>query len=143
VKRIRSSRKVRPKVDPQLSEHMRKIRSTNTRPEIAARKAAQQLGARFRLHARKLPGRPDLVFPDQKKVIFVNGCFWHQHPGCKLRSTPQCNLQYWLPKFARTRARDRENRSALKKLGWKQLVLWECQTRDGSRLLNKVAAFLK
>lgn len=138
--RASSSRRLR--VDSKLSEHMRSIRSTNTRPEIAARQVAKELGAHFRLHARKLPGRPDIAFPQQRKVIFVNGCFWHQHSGCRLRSTPQRNLEYWLPKFARTRARDRENRRGIKKLGWEYLVVWECQTRDLSKLRKRIAKFL-
>src|SRR5947209_220984 len=100
-----------------LSEHMRQIRSTNTGPELTVRKTAFGLGFRFRLHGKKLPGRPDLVFASKRKVIFVNGCFWHQHRGCYLQSTPSRNLEYWLPKFRRTKRRDRRNRRDLAALG--------------------------
>jgi DNA mismatch endonuclease (patch repair protein) len=108
---------------------MRAIRSKDMKPEMAVRRLIHRMGYRYRLHRHNLPGRPDLVFPGPRKVIFVHGCFWHQHPRCKLAHAPQSNLEYWRPKLARTRKRDRENRAALKAAGWDVLVVWECEIR--------------
>src|SRR5260221_5899097 len=116
---------------------MRRIRSVNTKPEMAVRKAAFGLGFRYRLHEKHLPGRPDLVFPSKRKVIFVNGCFWHQHARCHLQSMPSRNLTYWMSKFERTKVRDRKNRIDLRRLRWKYPVIWECEIRDGERLESR------
>src|SRR5688572_3387367 len=113
---------------------MRAIKSTHTKPELAVRKVAKNLGYRFRLHGKDLPGRPDLIFTRMRKVIFVNGCFWHQHRGCALHSIPSRNLDYWLPKFERTRRRDRRNKRDLTAKGWGYLVIWECQVNNIARL---------
>ena len=112
------------------SAHMRRIRKTCTKPEMRVRRAAHRLGYRFRLHRKDLPGTPDLVFPRLKKVVEVRGCFWHQHPGCRLARQPKSRLDYWLPKLERNRARDLETTTALRALGWSVLVVWECQVPD-------------
>ena len=122
-----------------LSEHMRRIRSKHTKPELSIRRLVSALGYRYRLHRKNLPGSPDLVFAGRSKVIFVHGCFWHQHTGCRLAHLPKSNLEYWLPKLARNRARDTQAKRALSRLGWRYLVVWECQTREGAlerRLLH-------
>ena len=112
------------------SAHMRRIHKTGTKPEMRVRRAAHRLGYRFRLHRKDLPGTPDLVFPRLKKVVEVRGCFWHQHPGCRLARQPKSRLDYWLPKLERNRARDLETTTALRALGWSVLVVWECQVPD-------------
>ena len=125
------------------SAHMRRIRKTDTRPELAVRRAAHRLGYRFRLHRPDLPGTPDLVFPRLRKVILVHGCFWHQHPGCRFARQPKSRLDYWLPKLERNRTRDAEAQAALRKLGWDVLVVWECQVgadADAASLI--IAPFL-
>ena len=122
------------------SANMRRIRQTDTKPELAVRRAAHQLGYRFRLHRRDLPGTPDLVFPRLRKVILVHGCFWHQHPGCRLARTPKSRLDYWLPKLERNRKRDAEVQAALRKLGWDVLVVWECQVGKDPNVAKPIIA---
>ena len=121
---------------------MRRILSANTKPELVVRSLAHRLGYRFRLHRRDLPGRPDLVFPSKRKVVFVHGCFWHQHGSCIDGRAPKSNTNYWLPKLTNNKKRDGENRSWLERLGWKSLVIWDCQTGDGKRLKQQIRAFL-
>ena len=124
------------------SAHMRRIRKVDTKPELAVRRTAHRLGYRFRLHRRDLPGTPDLVFPRLRKVIFVHGCFWHQH-ACSLGSKkPSTNTDYWLPKLARNVERDRVARKQIVDKGWKVLVVWECQTRRLQTLEYILAGFL-
>ena len=114
----------------QISERMRRIRKTATKPELVVRKLAHAMGYRFRLYRRDLPGTPDLVFPSRKKAVFVHGCFWHQH-NCALGSKqPFANQEYWLPKLARNVSRDIAVNNELVKMGWSVLVIWECETRD-------------
>ena len=121
---------------------MRRIRKVDTKPELAVRRIAHRLGFRFRLHRRDLPGTPDLVFPRLRKVIFVHGCFWHQH-DCPLGSRqPSANTGYWLPKLARNVERDRLARLRLASEGWDVLVVWECQTRRAQALEHVLAQFL-
>jgi DNA mismatch endonuclease (patch repair protein) len=98
------------------SANMRAIRSTNMRPELAIRRLVHSLGYRFRLHQQDLPGRPDLVFASRRKIIFVNGCFWHSH-DCKSAHIPKSNRTYWIPKLKRNRARDRKNLQKLQEMG--------------------------
>lgn len=123
---------------------MRKIRSKGMKPEMTVRKIVHALGYRYRLHQKNLPGAPDLVFSSLKKVIFVNGCFWHQHKAssCKISRIPKSNLDFWLPKLRRTQQRDKEHLKNLKKLGWKALVIWECQLKDTQTMEKKVINFL-
>ncbi|WP_084299085.1 very short patch repair endonuclease [Bradyrhizobium sp. WSM1743] len=117
----------------QISAQMRRIRKTDTRPELLVRKLAHRLGHRFRLHRRDLPGTPDLVFPSKRKIILVHGCFWHQHDCSLGRRQPQSNRDYWLPKLARNVVRDKSVQRELACLGWAVLVVWECETRDPLR----------
>jgi DNA mismatch endonuclease, patch repair protein len=120
---------------------MSNISSTNTKPEIAVRSVLHELGFRFRLHRRDLPGKPDVVLPRHRKIIFVHGCFWHGH-GCKRSSTPKTNQDYWGPKISRNRSRDLENRSVLMALGWSVLEVWECETTSADKLRQKLLRFM-
>jgi len=123
------------------SANMRAIRSKDMLPELAVRSLVHRLGYRFRLHRSELPGKPDLVFPSRRKVIFVHGCFWHSHE-CKIAHVPKSNKGYWEPKLARNKARDLQNAEALKAKGWKVLVIWECKTRNERGLSGQVRRFL-
>ena len=128
---------------PQVSCRMRRIRKTDTKPEMIVRRLAHGLGFRYRLHRRDLPGTPDLVFPRLRKVILVHGCFWHQH-DCPLgRKQPSTNTQYWLPKLARNVDRDRWVQTRLQEQGWGVLVVWECQVRGSSDLNRVLLRFLQ
>jgi DNA mismatch endonuclease (patch repair protein) len=119
------------RLDPtQRSENMRRIRAFGTQPELRIRRLAHSLGLRFRLHRKDLPGTPDLVFPRHKKAIFVHGCFWHQHSGCRYARLPTTREDYWLPKLTRNMQRDAQVKAALETQGWRVLEMWECQTRD-------------
>lgn len=124
------------------SRQMATVRSKNTKPEMKVRRLVFSMGYRYRLHASNLPGKPDLVFASRKKIIFIHGCFWHRHEGCKLATTPASNQEYWLPKFQRNVERDRESLEVLNKLGWDVLVVWECQLKDVSNLTEKLRSFL-
>ncbi len=117
-------------VTPQVrSRMMSGIRGKNTMPEILVRRFLHGLGFRYRLHDRALPGAPDLVFPRHGAVIFVHGCYWHRHEGCKYATTPASNVAFWETKFAGNVRRDRTAVMALKKAGWRVFVLWECGLR--------------
>jgi DNA mismatch endonuclease (patch repair protein) len=122
---------------------MASIRGRDTKPELAVRRAAHGLGFRFRLHRRDLPGSPDLVFPGRRKVVFVHGCYWHRHPGCRLAYTPKSNIAFWTAKFDRNVRRDSEAQAHLIELGWSALTIWECQTTDDSRLKRLLREFLQ
>jgi len=122
---------------------MSRIRGKNTKPEMVVRKLAHALGYRFRLHRRDLPGVPDLVFPRLKKVVFVHGCFWHQHSGCRYAYRPKSHVEFWQKKFLTNVTRDRVARADLTKLGWQVNVIWECQTLDLRRLERRLTAFLE
>lgn len=126
------------------SENMRRIRSKNTNPEMVVRRLIHGMGYRYRLHRKDLPGKPDLVFPIRKAVIFIHGCFWHQHPepACKLAHIPKSNLEYWLPKLERNKVRDTLHHAELTHLGWRVLVLWECEVNDIANISRKIADFL-
>jgi DNA mismatch endonuclease (patch repair protein) len=122
------------------SRNMSRIRSINTKAELIVRQAAHALGYRFRLYRKELPGRPDLVFPSRGVVLFVNGCFWHRHALCRRASTPKSRTDFWENKFRRTVERDERAAEALKALGWRVSVIWECQTlrrREVERLLRR------
>jgi len=122
---------------------MRRIRSKGMLPELAVRSMVHRMGYRFRLHRKDLPGKPDLVFVSRQKVIFVHGCFWHSHRGCKAAHVPKSNLTYWQPKLKRNQARDADNIKALTAAGWKSLVIWECETKNENNIRSRVAAFLR
>ena len=121
---------------------MRRIRKTDTKPELVVRRATHRLGYRFRLHSKDLPGTPDLVFPRLRKIIFVHGCFWHQHEGCKLARMPKSRLDYWQPKLLRNRQRDEVALAALRKAGWSVRVIWECEVADEQSVASRVDCFL-
>ena len=114
------------------------------KPEMVVRRLAHSLGYRYRLHQKHLPGKPDLVFPGKKKVIFVHGCFWHQHadPQCKLSHTPKSNREYWAPKLEGNVKRDRAHEVLLRGMGWECLIIWECQVRTGIGLAESIQHFL-
>ena len=121
------------------------IRSTGMRPEMLVRSRVHRMGYRFRLHAKDLPGKPDLVFRPRKKVIFVHGCFWHQHPkeACKDGRQPKSYTGYWSQKLARNMERDAANTARLRASGWKVLVLWECEVlKGGAALERRIRQFL-
>lgn len=113
---------------------MRAVKSRDTGPELKVRRAAHALGLRFRLKRDDLPGKPDIVFPGRRTAMFVHGCFWHGHACARGSRIPQTNRAYWLAKIDRNMTRDKANLAALRKLGWKPAVVWECETADPARL---------
>jgi len=113
----------------QRSWVMSRVRSKDTTPERVVRSALHCAGYRFRLHRVDLPGKPDIVLPKYHVAIFINGCFWHQHPGCKKSTIPQNNRDFWQRKLSRTIERDEQNRTQLQRLGWKVITLWECDIK--------------
>lgn len=132
------------KISPeQRSRNMAAIKSSNTKPEIAVRKLLHARGFRFRLHRKDLPGRPDIVLPRYKTVVFVNGCFWHQHEGCRIASKPRSQQEYWHSKLARNVARDKINFTALTELGWQVIVVWECDLRDANAVAERLQKSLQ
>lgn len=129
-------------VDPVRSRIMRAVRRANTTPEILVRKAAHGLSLRFRLHRRDLPGTPDLVFPKLRTVVFVHGCFWHRHSGCTRATTPKTRAAFWLEKFDANVTRDKRTTAKLRALGWRVIVIWECEAADPKRLERKLRTML-
>lgn len=129
-------------VPDQRRRLMAKVKATDSKPEMLVRREAHRLGFRYRLHVRGLPGTPDLVFPRHRKVIFVHGCFWHRHKGCVGTTTPKARGEYWRKKFDDNVRRDESSQAALEALGWKVLVIWECQTKSSGNLTERVSAFL-
>jgi DNA mismatch endonuclease (patch repair protein) len=121
---------------------MRQIKSKGMKPEMTVRKMVHAMGYRYRLHSPTLPGKPDLVFPRLKSVIEVRGCFWHQHQGCVDSHVPKSRIEYWLPKLQRNGERDRKNLQTLKNLGWRVLVLWECEVTESKNLTARLKRFL-
>ena len=121
---------------------MSRVRSRDTTPELTVRRIAHCAGFRFRLHRKDLPGTPDIVFSRLRSIIFVHGCFWHQHPGCPKASVPTTNTDFWLAKFARNVKRDVEATRKLEVGGWRVLVLWQCETKDRDRLRKRLCTFL-
>lgn len=109
------------------SERMSRIRSSNTSPEVSLRSSLHALGFRFRLHRKDLPGKPDIVLPRYRTVIFVHGCFWHRHQGCKVATIPKSNTKFWVEKFDRNAARDTRTKALLEFQGWRVVVVWECE----------------
>lgn len=112
------------------SDIMRAVKRAHTRPEIVVRQALHALGLRFRLHRRDLPGSPDIVLPKFRTVVFVHGCFWHRHSDCRYATTPKSRQEYWLPKFEANVERDARKEAQLRELGWRVLVMWECETKS-------------
>jgi len=125
------------------SANMSRIRSQNTLPELTVRKILHAMGYRYRMHVRELPGKPDIVLPRLRRIIEVRGCFWHQHLGCIDSHIPRSRGTYWLPKLTRNQLRDEKNKVRLRKLGWKLLIVWECQVQNSQRLLKRLKKFLE
>ncbi|MGH7905529.1 MAG: very short patch repair endonuclease [Candidatus Binataceae bacterium] len=124
------------------SRIMRAVKSRDTSPERRVRSVIHRLGYRFSLRRDELPGKPDLTFPRLRSVVFVHGCFWHGH-GCRRGArVPKTNVEYWTRKISRNRVRDAKIRTELRRLGWKTLILWECQLKDESAVRRRVVAFL-
>jgi DNA mismatch endonuclease (patch repair protein) len=113
---------------------MARIRSRNTKPEMRVRRVLHAAGLRYRLHDRRLPGVPDLVFPSRRVALFVHGCFWHRHPGCSAARLPKSHLDFWQPKLSANAARDAQKQAQLTELGWRVIVIWECETKDAKNL---------
>lgn len=124
------------------SWNMGQIKGRNTSPEIAVRSILHRSGFRFRLHRKDLPGKPDIVLPKLQTVVFVHGCFWHRHRGCKLCYMPKSNIDFWRAKFDRNVERDRANVEALRKAGWQVVVVWECELDAPERLRTKLRELL-
>lgn len=127
-------------VDPRRSALMSRVRQRDTSPELVVRKVAHSLGLRFRLQRRDLPGRPDVVFPSRRIAVFVHGCFWHRHQGCSRCTTPKARKDFWAAKFAANIDRDERATTALIGLGWKVIVIWECETFDQGRLRERIVS---
>jgi len=125
------------------SARMRLVRSKDTKPEMAVRSLLHGLGYRFRLHRRDLPGAPDIVLPRHGKIVLVNGCFWHCHKGCSRATRPANNREWWAERLDGNVWRDRRNRERLRQLGWKVLVVWECEVARQDRLRRKLLRFLE
>jgi len=124
---------------------MSRIKSKDTKPELALRKVLHGLGFRYRLHGAGLPGKPDIVLPKYKTVVFVHGCFWHRHPGCNIATTPKSNTEFWKDKFQKNKERDTRSKETLEKLGWTVLIAWECELdsmkkaiETGKRIGNRI-----
>jgi len=128
----------------QRSERMSRVRARDTKPELVVRRLVHALGYRFRLHRRDMPGSPDIVLPRFRSVILVHGCFWHRHddPDCRLARMPKSRIEFWGPKLASNQARDERVRRALEALGWRVLVIWECEVKDQGKLRREILEFL-
>lgn len=126
-------------------KRMSLVRGKHTKPETRVRDLLRAMGFRFGLHARDLPGHPDIVFRSRKKVVFVHGCYWHRHAAktCRLARLPKSRLEFWLPKLESNRLRDRRNQRALRSAGWRFFVVWECQLRHKEQLENRLRRFLE
>lgn len=130
-------------VDPaKRSLIMAAVHSKHTKPELVVRKIVYGLGYRYRLHSAKLPGRPDLVFPGRRKAVFVHGCFWHRHRGCRYASSPKTRVEFWKGKFEANVARDKRTCEELEDEGWKVLTVWECELKEPKRLAERLNEFL-
>lgn len=125
------------------SDIMRRVRSKNTGPEMIVRRLLHALGYRYRLHVTGLPGKPDLVFPSKKKIIFVNGCFWHGHLGCTKGQLPKSRLVFWEQKIAGNILRDCKNLEALQKEGWRVLIVWQCELKHIKLVTENMVRFLE
>ncbi len=124
------------------SEIMSRVRSGDTGPELRVRKLLHALGFRYRLHSESLPGKPDIVLSKFKKIVMVNGCFWHQHKNCPRASLPFTRLEWWRAKLRRNQARDQTVIRRLRSLGWSVCVIWECQTKDIKQLQIRLLRFV-
>jgi DNA mismatch endonuclease (patch repair protein) len=122
---------------------MARVRGKDTRPEMAVRRLVHALGHGYRLHRRDIPGAPDLAFIGRRKVIFVHGCFWHRHAGCPNTRMPKSNVAFWREKLRSNRRRDRVNQQRLTAMGWRFLVIWECELRGTETVRRRIRIFLR
>ena len=130
-------------VDDSVSFRMKRVKQRDTAPELVVRKLLFAKGYRYRVHRDDLPGSPDIVFPSRRKVVFVHGCFWHGHEKCTRASLPKTRTQYWSDRVAENRKRDVRSISALERLGWSVLVVWECETKNVRSLAERLSGFLQ
>lgn len=124
------------------SVNMAKIPRAHTKPEMRVRQLLHAMGYRFRVQWKAAPGRPDIAFPGRQAAIFVHGCFWHQHPGCRFAYMPKTRTDFWRDKFERNQARDARDIARMAAEGWRSLVIWECETRDPEVLSERLREFL-
>lgn len=127
----------------QLKYKMSRIKGRETKPEIHVRSVLHRLGFRFRKNVSQLPGNPDIVLPKHNTIIFVHGCFWHQHKGCKKCKIPKSNVEFWTDKLLGNRKRDRLHNRGLRLQGWRVMTVWECQVGDKEKLSRRLSSFLK
>ena len=125
------------------SELMSRIKNRNTRPEMTVRSMLHRMGYRFRLHRADLPGKPDIVLPRYKTVIFVHGCFWHRHKDCRFAYTPKSRTDFWLKKLESNAIRDQQVKTDLERLGWRVITVWECELREPIQLGSRLDVTLK
>ncbi|WP_069863188.1 very short patch repair endonuclease [Pseudomonas citronellolis] len=134
-------------MDRLTSEHrswlMSRVGSKDTKPELVVRRLVFAMGYRYRLHLKHLPGSPDLVFPGRKKVIFVNGCFWHGHYGCRYGRLPKSRVEFWQAKIDRNRERDRQSTASLEADGWRVLTVWQCELKNIEMLATRLNDFIQ
>lgn len=143
ISALKSLESLDPLSPAERSERMSRIKQANTKPELAVRRMVHRLGYRYGLHSRSLPGKPDLVFRPRKKVIFVHGCFWHQHKSCRQYRMPRSKHKFWLPKLEGNKHRDLTNQRKLTQLGWRFLIVWECQISKRNALERRITRFLE
>ena len=124
------------------SWNMSRIKGANTKPEVRVRSILHRMGYRFRLHRKDLPGKPDIVLPKYETVLFVHGCFWHRHPECRFAYTPKSRVAFWKKKFLRNVERHHEVKEQLTELGWRVIVVWECETKDEDKLWELLESVL-
>lgn len=122
---------------------MSRIRSKDTTPEMVVRKVMHSLGYRYRLHKKSLPGYPDIYLKRHSTVVFIHGCFWHQHRNCRFATRPKSRVDFWLPKLKGNVERDERNLAILKSMGFRVLTIWECETRDTTQIIEKIKSFME
>jgi len=127
----------------QRSKNMAAVRGKHTTPELRVRRRLHAMGYRFRLHRKNLPGKPDIVLPKYRLCIFVHGCFWHQHPGCKRATIPETRRKFWQEKFLKNRIRDEKVQNELRRTGWHVCTIWECETKKDEDLTEIIAECFK
>jgi DNA mismatch endonuclease (patch repair protein) len=137
------TRRAKPAQVLTLTERMRRIRKTDSKPELVVRRLIHGMGYRYRLYGKKLPGTPDIVLPGHRKTILVHGCFWHRHDCPDGTKLPVSRPDYWGPKLQRNRKRDAANVAQLRAMGWEVLVVWECEMRDTQALTRRLTEFLR